>query len=226
MMKQVLSIGYHIEQCKNLFTPNFSVAYERNKTEKEIFLFGLKLFVYTYLLYVGIYIFIYLLGYPYFANLNEMMRLDFEKKGYSSFSLVLNSYPWNVLYVLASFSIILLLTSILSYAFARFLEEGKRSFRVHMGLCLHGMSILLACLYIVFIANTIFPFNEKASIFVFSVLVSIWIFMFVLGTIFSTRIFVKGSFSYFGQNQRRGALSWLVSFSLIVYFIFGIVTGI
>lgn len=225
-MKQIWTIGYHLQTFKNLFTPKFSDLYAKNRSEKEIFLFGLGLFVYTYLVYVGIYVFIFLLGYPYFSHLNEMMRLDFESKGYSKYSLFLNSYPWNVLYVLASLLILCILTSAFSYACARLLEEGKRSFRVHLGLCLHGMSILLACLFLVFIANTIFPFQEKASIFVFSLLVSIWILMFILGTIFSTRIFVNASHSYFGQLKRRGALTWLVPFSCIVYFIFGIVTGI
>ena len=177
-------------------------------------------------MYVIMYVFMFLIGYPYFAKLNDTMRADFEAKGNSSFSLFLNTYPWNVLYILASLAIVLLLTTIFSYALVRLLEDGKRRFKAHLGLCLHGTSILLSCLFVIFIANTIFPFNQQVGVVLFSFLVAIWILMFILGTFVSTRVFVIASVAHFDQHKRRAAISWLLPFLFVMYTIFGIVTGI
>ncbi len=225
-MKKYFTINYHRNRIKDLFSPDYDSVYSEEKTSQEIFLSGLTLFVYTYGLYVLMYVGMFILGYPYFSKLNETMRADFEAKGHSNFSLFLNTYPWNVLYILASLVIVLLFTSLLSYALARLLEDGKRSYKAHLGLCLHGTSILLSCLFVIFIANTIFPFNQQVGVVLFSFLVAIWILMFILGTFLSTRVFVRASFSHFGQHKRRAVITWLLPFLFVMYTIFGIVTGI
>lgn len=225
-MKKYFTINYHKNQIKNLFSPDFEDVYAKSKTDGEVFLTGLSLFVYTYSMYVIMYLSMFLLGSPYFSKLNDAMRADFEAKGHSAFSLFLNSYPWNVLYILASLVIVLLFTSLLSYGLVRLLEDGKRSYKIHLGLCLHGTSILLSCLFVIFIANTIFPFNQQVGVILFSFLVSVWILMFLIGTYFSTQVFVRASFVHFEQHKRRAAICWLLPFLFVMYTIFGIVTGI
>jgi len=226
VIKNLFTIAFHKGKIKELFSPNYSHVYSKDKTDREIFRFGFSLFSYTYIMYVIMYVFMFLIGYPYFSKLNETMRADFEAKGNSSFSLFLNTYPWNVLYILASLVILLLFVSILSYGLARLLEDGKRSYKAHLGLCLHGISILLSCLFVIFIANTIFPFNEQVGVVLFSFLVAIWLIMFFIGTYLSTRVFVRASNVYFEQHKRRSAITWLLPFLFVIYTIFGIVTGI
>jgi hypothetical protein len=225
-MKKFFTIAYHKEKIKDLFAPEYSITYANQRSPQEIFGFGLSLFVYTYIMYAIMYVFIFFLGYPYFSRLNDAMKADFEAKGNSAFSLFLNTYPWNVLYILATLVILLLLTSALSFGVAKLLEDGKRSYKAHLGLCLHGTSILLASLFVIFIANTIFPFNSQVGVVMFSFLVAIWILMFLGGTFFSNRVFVRASNEYFGQPKKRSAITWLLPLLFVIYTIFGIVTGI
>ncbi|WP_108978501.1 hypothetical protein [Leptospira ryugenii] len=225
-MKKYFTFNYHRNQIKKLFVPDYEDVYSKERSSRDIFLGGLGLFIYTYTMYVIMYVSIFVLGYPYFSKMNENLRADFEAKGNSSFSLFINSYPWNVLYILASLVIVLIFVGLLSYALVRLLEDDKRSFRAHIGLCLHGLSILLSCLFVVFIFNTIFPFNQEVGVVLFAFLVAIWILMFIIGTYFSTKVFINASEECFGQHRRRAMISWLLPFLFVMYTIFGIAVGI
>ncbi|MEK6883348.1 MAG: hypothetical protein AABY22_27215 [Nanoarchaeota archaeon] len=225
-MKNLINFAFHKKMIGLLFNKKNSLDYIPKNSPKEILGFGLKMFSYAFVLYLMMYLFIFLCGYSYFSNLNDGLRLNFQEKNYSEFSLFLNSYPWNVLYVLASFIIMIVYVSTFSYLTAIMLEEERQNFKAHLGLCLHATSSIIMCLLMIYLANTIFPFNDRVSVVLFSILVSVWIIAFIVSVFLSTKVFVFGAKQYFGQTKKRAAITWLVPYLSFVYLVFGILTGI
>jgi hypothetical protein len=224
-MKKYITTEYHKMQFRNLFFPKISSIYADHRSDRELFQFGFSIFLYSYLLYFLLYLGVFFVGYDHFSNLNDVMAKEFATKGHSAFSLFLNRYPWNAIYLFASLMMVVIFLSFLSYLIASILETEKRTIRAHMGICLHSNANLMIFLMFIFMANTFFPTTGNFSIVLFGGLMSIWILGFLLANILSTYIFVKASNSFFHQPKRRAIVTWLLPFWFVVYTIFGIISG-
>ncbi|TGN16948.1 hypothetical protein [Leptospira idonii] len=224
-MLQIFSKDFHKRFIRDLFKPDFTVIYGSEQSSVDILRKGASFFGYVSITYVIFYFLAFLVGYPYYSRMNEAMLADFQMKGHSNFTYIMNSYPFNVVYIFSALILFVFFVSALGYFFAKFFEEDKREFRAHLGICLHATSLLIFILFFVFIANTIFPFRQPVGIVLFSSLIALWIIFFGLGLYLSSKIFVGASYSYFSQNKRRAALTWLFPLLLFIYMVLGIITS-
>ncbi|WP_411821938.1 hypothetical protein [Leptospira sp. 'Mane'] len=223
-LKKIVSPAYHILYWKNVIK-NPVIEYDKSTSPKEVFRIGLRYFLYFSLTYMVFYFLLFLCAYPYYSKLNEALRLDFEAKGNSSLSYLLNSYPFNVIYVFSALILFVLFVTVFSYYLARFLETESRSFLAHFGVCLHSTAGLVSVLFVVLIVNSVFPFSQPVGYLLFGLLVASWLILFAAGLYLSTRIFIKASYGYFNQNKKRASLTWLLPLLVFGYFVFGIITA-
>ncbi|BDA79614.1 hypothetical protein LPTSP3_g25440 [Leptospira kobayashii] len=223
-LKRIVSPAYHIQNWKNI-VKNPIIEYDKNTSPREVFRIGLRYFLYFSFTYMFFYFLLFLCAYPYYSKLNEALQLDFAAKGNSGLSYLLNSYPFNVVYVFSALIIFIFYITVFSYYLAKFLESDDRSFLAHFGICLHSTAGLITVLFIVLIVNSIFPFSQPVGYVFFGLLIAAWMILFGIGIYLSARIFIKASNEYFGHNKRRAGLTWLVPLFLFCYFVFGILTA-
>ncbi|TGN08481.1 hypothetical protein [Leptospira ilyithenensis] len=223
-LKKIVSPAYHILYWKNI-VKNPVIEYDKNTSPKEVFHIGLRYFLYFSCAYMFFYFLVFLCAYPYYSKLNEALKIEFDAKGNSGLSYLLNSYPFNVAYIFSALALFIFYITVFSYYLAKFLESESRSFLAHFGICLHSTTGLITILFIVLIVNSVFPFSPQIGYVLFSLLIAAWMILFGIGIYLSTRIFTKASNKYFAQNKRRASLTWLVPLFLICYFVFGVITA-
>ncbi|WP_108976367.1 hypothetical protein [Leptospira ryugenii] len=209
-----------------LWVGRLSAIFVPEMTPNQIFRKGLKAFLSLFCVYVFFYVSIFLLAYSYFTKLNEAMAKEFLSKGFSKFSLFLNQYPWNVLYILSSLLIFFLCISHLTYFLNKILEEKTQSYFAHLGICLYATTYILLSILFVFLINTIFPYRPELSVYLSSCIIASWMLLYIFALYFSTKVYSNIYFSIFNSFKRRSALVWAFSFIYISYQIVSILVGI
>lgn len=222
-IKNIFKINI-INKWKSILFPDYSKYIQQNYTERTLFKQGLSSFLYAIVSYTTFYFIVFLLGYNYYSEINNRMQEEFILKGNSYISYFFNSYPFNIVYVIALLIIFILFCSSFVYLIVKLIEEVKISFLTLISVVLSMTVWWVFSLFFFLILNTSFPFNQPTSVVYFGFLIAFWIILLSVGMFFSSRLFVNLLNNLLNVNRKRSYFAIYTAQILFFYFIFSIIT--
>jgi hypothetical protein len=213
-----------INKWKSLLFPELS-KYESNKyTDLILFKEAISGFGFAIISYTLFYFLVFVIGYGYYSEINTRMQEEFILKGNSYLSYLFNSYPFNIIYVLALLIIFTLFCSSLIYLIFKMIEDTKIKFLTILSINLLMNVWWIFILFFILIINTSYPFDQTTSVMLFGLLISAWILCLGSGIFFSSRVFVKIANKLVNVNIKRTYFAIYLTQILFFYFIYSIIT--
>lgn len=213
-----------INKWKSLLFPELS-KYESNKyTDLILFKEAISGFGFAIISYTLFYFLVFVIGYGYYSEINTRMQEEFILKGNSYLSYLFNSYPFNIIYVLALLIIFTLFCSSLIYLIFKMIEDTKIKFLTILSINLLMNVWWIFILFFILIINISYPFDQTTSVMLFGLLISAWILCLGSGIFFSSRVFVKIANKLVNVNIKRTYFAIYLTQILFFYFIYSIIT--
>lgn len=213
-----------INKWKSLLFPDLSKFESNNYTDLILFKEAISGFGFALICYTLFYFLVFILGYGYYSELNIRMQEEFILKGNSYLSYFFNSYPFNIVYVLALLIIFTLFCSSLIYIIFKMIEEVKIKFQTILSINLLMNAWWIFILFFILIINTSYPFDQTTSVVLFGLLISAWILCLGCGVYFSSRVFVNLANKLLSVNIKRTYFAIYLTQILFFYFIYSIIT--
>lgn len=213
-----------INRWKSLLFPDLS-KYESSKyTDLALFKEAISAFGFAVISYAFFYFFIFIIGYNYYSKINNQMQEEFILKGNSYVSYFFNSYPFNIIYVIALLVIFALFCSSVIYIIFKLIEDEKIKYSKILSITLLMEVWWIFVLFFILIINTTYPFDQTTSIILFGLLIASWIICLGVGIYFSSRTFVNIANKLINVNTKRTYFAIYLTQIIFFYSVYSIIT--
>ena len=151
---------------------------------------------------------------------NTTMKATYKKKGLPMFYYYLNSYPFNVVYLLVGIFAACVYHSITCYPLLAALGIEGRNFGKNSAILLHASLFYIAAYFPLLIVNSLFPVGADSSYTSYVVLGVLWVVILGTGARYSGRFYAQVSQKLFPLNRNQAYVVWGVPQLALLYLLY------
>lgn len=179
----------------------------------------IKSFLIIISLYCSLYFIIFCINFQSMNSLNKIMKVSYAEKGYSTIRYIINSYPYNIWYLISFIFAFLIYQVCFSLILRIVFADRKSPLKMYISVCAHSFLYLIAILFPILIINSLYPIHANSGLLEYSILVALWIIFISAGIILSSAFFSKIISELFEENRYRAMLTWNLPIVTFVYLV-------
>ncbi|MEM7180867.1 MAG: hypothetical protein AAF518_08135 [Spirochaetota bacterium] len=173
-----------------------------------------------FLLYALLYFLFYLFNYTLMETTNTAMKAAYQKKGVSLFYYYLNSYPFNVVYLLFAIVAACLYLCCTSYPLLQVLGIENRHFGKNSAILLHSSLYYIVSYFPLLIINSNFPVGADSSYYSYVFLGILWVLILGTGARYSGKFYANTCQELFAVNRNQAYVVWAAPQLFLLYLLY------